>query len=81
MQPHAGVQVVIVGLAGHVGHGEVHRRAVGDGHCRGHREKQREIHYNYWSSVSAEWSFAALASGDAQLIAKQLDWLLLMRCV
>lgn len=33
MQPHAGVQVVVVRLTGHVGHGEVDRRAVGDGHC------------------------------------------------
>lgn len=41
MQPHAGVQVVIVGLAGHVGHGEVYS-TVGDGHCRGHRERERK---------------------------------------
>jgi len=43
VQPHAGVQVMIVGLAGHVGHGEVYRSTVGDGHCRGHggnRERQ-----------------------------------------
>lgn len=38
MQPHTGVQVLVVGLAGHVGHGEVHHSTVGDGHCRG---KQR----------------------------------------
>lgn len=42
MQPHAGVQVVIVGLAGHVGHGEVYHRAVGDGHCRGHRHTKTD---------------------------------------
>lgn len=29
--------IVIVRLAGHVGHGEVYCCAVGDGHCRGHR--------------------------------------------
>lgn len=45
MQPHAGVQVMIVGLAGHVGHGEVYRSTVGDGHCRGHREKTKRDSY------------------------------------
>lgn len=33
MQPHTGVQVVVIWLTGHVGHGEVYRCAVGDGHC------------------------------------------------
>lgn len=44
MQPHTGVQVMIVRLAGHVCHGEVYRCTVGDGHCRGHREdKERSL--------------------------------------
>lgn len=45
MQPHAGVQVVIVGLAGHVCHGEVYRCTVGDGHCRGHRDNKERWLY------------------------------------
>ncbi len=53
MQPHAGVQVVIVGLAGHVGHGEVYHCTVGDGHCGGHTEnKDRQ-------SVTAKTKFNA----------------------
>lgn len=43
MQPHAGVQVMIVGLAGHVRHGEVYRCTVGNGHCKGHREKEINV--------------------------------------
>lgn len=91
MQPHAGVQVVIVGLAGHVGHGEVYRCTVGDGHCRGHRgNKDRQSgckslqhkEFNV-SSVCTRSSvcFSIFASGDAQLIERQLDGLLLMLCV
>lgn len=41
MQPHAGVQVMVVGLAGHVSHGEVYCCTVGDGRCRGHRQKPK----------------------------------------
>lgn len=43
MQPHAGVQVMIVGLAGHVRHGEVYCCTVGNGHCKGHREKEINV--------------------------------------
>lgn len=42
VQSHAGVQVMVVGLARHVGHGEGYRCAVGDGHCRGH-EKELKV--------------------------------------
>lgn len=81
MQPHAGVQVVIVGLAGHVGHGEVYCRTVGDGHCRGHREnKERWLCFTVITAKKdfnvstvvrlSTVSFPNLASRDAQLIAK-----------
>ena len=30
---------MIVGLAGHVSHGEGYRCAVGNGHCRGHKKE------------------------------------------
>lgn len=43
MQPHAGVQVMIVRLAGHVRHGEVYCCTVGNGHCKGHREKEINV--------------------------------------
>lgn len=42
MHPHAGVQVVVVGLAGHVGHGEVYCGAVGDGHCGGQTKRHSQ---------------------------------------
>lgn len=54
MQPHAGVQVVVVGLAGHVSHGEVYCCTVGDGHCRGQRENKRETVH---SAVAAKKEF------------------------
>lgn len=67
MQSHTGVQVMIVGLARHVGHGERYRCTVGDGHCRGHREK-KELNVTAFSDRGLP--FPITASRDAQLIAQ-----------
>lgn len=79
MQPHAGVQVVIVRLAGHICHGEVYRRTVGDGHCRGHRENKKRDGYTLQSQQKTELNVSSVVglctasfhpSRDAQLIVR-----------